>query len=74
MSLLGEGAGWTAAGQRPQLRGTLIDGRAVATLTATDLGTVTYMVDPGLLNLAAGRHVVQLNSVLVTMTSAFSSH
>jgi hypothetical protein len=51
-----------------------IDGAAVATLKASNLGTVTYMIDPKLLGLAPGRHVVRLDSMLVTMTRAFSSH
>jgi subtilase family serine protease len=48
-----------------------IDGNAVATLTVGDLGTVTYMIDPGLLSLAPGEHTVQLSSLLLTMTGRF---
>jgi len=51
-----------------------IDGQKVATLTAGDLGTVTYMIDPGLLKLAPGRHTVQLRSMLLTATASFTSH
>jgi hypothetical protein len=51
-----------------------IDGHAITTLTASNLGTVTYMIDPSLLRLAAGRHVLRLGSMLITMTRAFSSH
>jgi subtilase family serine protease len=51
-----------------------VDGRAIATITATNLGTVTYMIDPSLLRLAAGPHVVRLGSMLITMTGTFSSH
>jgi subtilase family serine protease len=48
-----------------------IDGTQIATLTVGDLGTVTYMIDPGLLSLAPGEHTVQLNSLLLTMTGSF---
>jgi hypothetical protein len=51
-----------------------IDGRAITTITASNLGTVTYMIDPSLLGLAAGPHVVRLGSMLITMSGAFSSH
>jgi subtilase family serine protease len=51
-----------------------VDGTAIATLTASDLGTVTYMLDPQRLGLAPGRHVVKLTSMLITMTRAFRSH
>jgi len=50
-----------------------IDGKPVANLTAGDLGTVAYMIDPSLLNLAPGRHVVRLDSLLLTMTATFRS-
>jgi subtilase family serine protease len=48
-----------------------IGGRPVATLTAGDLGAVTYMIDPSLLHLAPGAHTVQLSSLLLTMTGSF---
>jgi subtilase family serine protease len=48
-----------------------IDGTPIATLTVGDLGTVTYMIDPGLLSLAPGPHTVQLTSLLLTMTATF---
>src|ERR1700761_3034008 len=48
-----------------------IDGQAVATLTVTPLGTVTYMIDPATLNLPAGTHQVQLSSLLITQTATF---
>ena len=51
-----------------------IDGRVITTLTASNLGTITYMIDPSLLGLTAGRHVLQLASMLVTMAKAFNSH
>jgi subtilase family serine protease len=48
-----------------------VDGQAVATLTATPLGTVTYMIDPATLNLPAGTHQVGLSSLLITQTGSF---
>jgi subtilase family serine protease len=48
-----------------------IDGKAVATLTVGDLGTVTFMIDPGLLTLAPGEHTVRLSSLLLTKTGRF---
>jgi subtilase family serine protease len=51
-----------------------IDGHLVTTLTATSLGTVTYMIEPSLLKLAAGAHVLRLGSLLITMTATFSTH
>jgi hypothetical protein len=50
-----------------------VDGRAVATLTATTLGTVTDMIDPAALNLPAGSHQVQLSSLLITQTGTFKT-
>ncbi len=51
----------------------LIDDRPIATLTANSLGAVTYMIDPSLLHLPAGRHNVALKSLLLTATRSFSS-
>jgi subtilase family serine protease len=51
-----------------------VDGHLVTTLTATNLGTVTYMIEPSLLKLAAGPHVLRLGSLLITMTTTFSTH
>ena len=48
-----------------------VDGQAVATLTATPLGTVTYSIDPTTLNLPAGTHQVELSSLLITQTGSF---
>ena len=48
-----------------------VDGQAVATLTATPLGTVTDMIDPATLNLPAGTHQVKLGSLLITQTANF---
>jgi hypothetical protein len=48
-----------------------IDGKAVATLTVGDLGTVTCMIDPSLLKLRPGEHTIQLNSLLLNKTGRF---
>jgi subtilase family serine protease len=53
--------------------GLSIDGKLITTLTATDSGYVTYMIDPHLLRLRPGHHVVQLSSMLVTATAGFST-
>jgi subtilase family serine protease len=50
-----------------------IDGNAVATLTANELGDVTYMIDPTALGLSSGVHTVSLSSMLITETGTFSS-
>jgi subtilase family serine protease len=50
-----------------------IDGKAVTTLTATSQGTVSYTINPATLDLAAGHHVLTLESMLITTTAAFSS-
>jgi subtilase family serine protease len=49
-----------------------IDGKAVATLRAGDLGTVTYMIAPSLLKLGPGEHTVTLTSLLLNMTGTFN--
>ncbi len=51
-----------------------IDGKKVATLTANALGTVTYMIDPSMLGLKAGKHTAQVSGMLLTTTSRFTSH
>jgi hypothetical protein len=51
--------------------GMSIDGKAVATLTVGDLGTVTYMIDPSLLKLGPGEHTIQLSSLLLNKTGRF---
>jgi hypothetical protein len=51
-----------------------VDGHAITKLTASNLGTVTYVINPKALGLKAGPHVVQLGSMLVTVTGAFTSH
>lgn len=50
-----------------------IDGQPVATLTANELGDVTYMIDPTALGLTAGPHTVTLSSMLLTETGTFTS-
>jgi hypothetical protein len=50
-----------------------IDGRPVATLTASDLGYVTYAIEPALLKLAPGPHKLTLSSMLITESAAFTS-
>jgi subtilase family serine protease len=50
-----------------------VDGVAVATLTADELGDVTYMIDPATLGLSSGRHTVTLSSMLITQTGSFTS-
>jgi subtilase family serine protease len=50
-----------------------VDGQDVATLTANELGDVTYMIDPVALGLAAGVHTVTLTSMLLTENGAFRS-
>jgi subtilase family serine protease len=50
-----------------------IDGKLITTLTATDSGYVTYMINPQQLGLAAGQHTLQLTSMLVTATASFTS-
>jgi hypothetical protein len=53
--------------------GLSIDGKLVTTLTASPSGYVTYMIDPQTLGLHPGHHVVQLSSMLLTATAAFST-
>jgi hypothetical protein len=50
-----------------------IDGHVVGTIRATSLGTVTYLISPAQLKLAAGRHVLRLSSLLLTSTKAFAT-
>jgi subtilase family serine protease len=51
-----------------------IDGQAITTLTASDAGTVSYVLDPATLGLAHGHHVLTLQSMLITTTASFNSH
>jgi subtilase family serine protease len=48
-----------------------VDGRRIATLTASTSGYVTYMINPARLKLSAGQHTVLLTSMLVTETGTF---
>ena len=50
-----------------------VDGKTVATLTANELGDVTYMIDPTMLGLSSGVHTVSLSSMLITETGTFRS-
>ncbi|MGH7881332.1 MAG: S53 family peptidase [Candidatus Dormibacteraceae bacterium] len=50
-----------------------IDSHQVAALTANALGSVSYIVDPSLLKLSAGRHTLTLKSLLFTATANFRS-
>lgn len=48
-----------------------IDGTQVATLTANDLGDVTFRIDPAALSLPAGAHTITLDSMLLDQTASF---
>jgi len=50
-----------------------IDGNLITTLTATSAGTVSYALNPSALALAAGHHVLTLQSMLITTTATFTS-
>jgi subtilase family serine protease len=50
-----------------------IDGNPVTTLTASELGTVSYTLDPAALGLAPGHHTLTLQSMLITTTATFES-
>ncbi len=51
-----------------------VDGTAVATVTANNLGEVTSQLDPATLKLPAGKHTVTLHSLLLDETTSFRSH
>jgi subtilase family serine protease len=51
-----------------------IDGTAITTLTASNKGTVSYVLNPATLGLAHGHHVLTLQSMLITTTASFNSH
>jgi subtilase family serine protease len=53
--------------------GIAIDGNVITTLTASNLGTIGYILDPAEIGLAAGDHVLSLQSMLITTTADFSS-
>jgi subtilase family serine protease len=48
-----------------------IDGTTITTLTASDQGTVSYVLNPATLGLASGHHVLTLQSMLITPTANF---
>jgi subtilase family serine protease len=48
-----------------------IDGTTITTLTASDLGAVSYVLDPAALGLAPGPHVLTLHSMLITTIADF---
>jgi hypothetical protein len=50
-----------------------IDGTMVTTLTASDLGAVSYVLDPAALGLAPGHHVLTLHGMLITTVAHFHS-
>ena len=50
-----------------------VDGTTIATLTASDQGTVSYVLNPAALGLAPGHHVLTLQSMLITTTADFRS-
>lgn len=51
----------------------MIDGNPVTTLTASSAGTVSYTLSPSALGLSTGRHVLTLQSMLITPTAIFAS-
>jgi hypothetical protein len=50
-----------------------IGGHLITTLTASSAGTVSYPLSPSALSLSAGRHVLTLQSMLITTTAVFTS-
>jgi hypothetical protein len=50
-----------------------IGGNLVTTLTASSAGTVSYTLSPSARGLSAGRHVLTLQSMLITTTAIFTS-
>ncbi len=51
-----------------------VDGRHVATRRANGVGTVSYVISPSRLGLAAGRHAVTMTSMLLTERRGLVSH
>jgi hypothetical protein len=51
----------------------LIDGHLVATVKASPLGYVTYTIEPALLKLAPGKHVLALQSMLINESRSFTT-
>jgi subtilase family serine protease len=52
--------------------GLYVDGRHVADLTANTLGDVTYMISAPLMDLGAGTHTVELESMLLNETASLT--
>ncbi len=50
-----------------------IDGTTITTLTASDQGTVSYLLNPAALGLAHGHHTLTLRSMLIITVAGFSS-
>ena len=50
-----------------------VDGTVITTLTASDQGTVSYMLNPAALGLSHGHHVLTLHGMLITTTASFRS-
>jgi len=50
-----------------------VDGKAITTLTASDQGTVSYVLNPAAMGLVPGHHVLTLQSMLITTTADFRS-
>ena len=50
-----------------------IDGTTITTLTASDQGTVSYLLNPAALGLAHGHHKLTLRSMLIITVAGFSS-
>jgi len=50
-----------------------IDGNVITTLTASTLGTIGYILDPDVLGVAPGNHVLTMQSMLITTTAGFRS-
>jgi subtilase family serine protease len=50
-----------------------IDGTTITTLTASDQGTVSYVLNPSALGLSPGHHTLTLQSMLITTTVGFFS-
>jgi hypothetical protein len=51
----------------------MIDGNLITMLTASSAGTVSYQLSPSALSLSAGRHVLTLQSMLITTAAVFTS-
>jgi hypothetical protein len=50
-----------------------IDNRLIAKLKANGTGTVSFVIRPSSLHLTAGRHTIELTSMLLTQRQAFTS-